>query len=389
MTDRFTEIHRAALFLDGHADTPQRFVDDNWDFAAPLAGGHLSLDTARAGNLRGIFFALWAEPVQWRNRYAHRTLALLDGVLEQVRRHPETLQLCTSPGDIRAAQAADKFAVLLGIEGGHSIENSLALLRLYFRLGVRYMTLTWSNSNQWADSSGDLHDPTIPHHDGLTPFGRDVLREMNRLGMMIDVSHASDKTFLDTIEVTQAPVIASHSSARAITAATRNLSDEQLRALAKNRGIVMANFFPAFIDEAWRTAWNVQRPERHRAHQALTSDFAERGLPVPFSASNRIDRDFAARIPRAPFSSLIQHIDHLVRVAGIEHVGIGSDFDGIPSTPEGLDSAADLPKITYALHARGYSAEALHKILGENLLRVFSEVQATAETGISNRQAAR
>jgi membrane dipeptidase len=376
-------IHHSALVLDTHVDTPQRFLDQPpdgaWDFTGPLHGGHLSLDSARQGNLAGTFFALWAEPVQWRNRYAHRTLALLDGVLEQVRRHPESLRLCTSPADILAARAEHRFAVLLGIEGGHSIENSLALLRLYYRLGVRYMTLTWSNSNEWADSSGDLDDSTIPHHGGLSLFGREVLGEMNRLGMMIDVSHASDRTFYDALEVTRAPLLASHSSARALTTAPRNLTDDQLRAIAANGGVAMVNFFPAFIDEAWRTAWNAQRSERQLAHQAQQAEYAARNLPIPFSASDKIDRAFAARLPRAPFSSLIDHIDHIARAAGIDHVGIGTDFDGIPSTPEGIDSAADLPKITAALHARGYTAEDLHKLLGGNLLRVFNAAQATAE----------
>jgi membrane dipeptidase len=376
-------IHDSALVLDTHVDTPQRFLEQHpdgaWDFTGPLHGGHLSLDSARQGNLAGTFFALWAEPTQWRNRYAHRTLALLDGVLEQVRRHPESLRLCTSPADILAARAEHKFAVLLGIEGGHSIENSLALLRLYYHLGVRYMTLTWSNTNEWADSSGDLDDPTIPHHGGLTLFGRSVLREMNRVGMMIDVSHASDKTFYDALEVTRAPILASHSSARALTTAPRNLTDDQLRAIAVNGGVAMVNFFPAFINEAWRTAWNAQRPERKLAHQAQQAEYAARHLPVPFSASDRIDRAFAARLPRAPFSSLIDHIDHIARTAGIDHVGIGTDFDGIPSTPEGIDSAADLPKVTAALHARGYTAEDLHKLLGGNLLRVFNATRAAAE----------
>ncbi len=371
-------IHNSALVLDTHVDTPQRFVDDHWDFTGPLDGGHLSLDTARQGNLAGTFFALWPEPTQWRGRYAHRTFALLDGVLEQIERHPEALALCTTPAEILAARAEKKFAVLLGIEGGHAIENNLGLLRIFYRLGVRYMTLTWANSNEWADSSGDINDPAIPHHNGLTAFGREVLREMNRLGMMIDVSHVSDKTFADVLEVTRAPILASHSSARALTAAPRNLTDDQLRAIAATNSVAMANFYPAFIDETWRTTWNAQRSERMLAHKALQAEYTAKNQPMPHSASDRLDRSFAARLRRAPFVSLIDHIDHMVRIAGIDHVGIGTDFDGIPSTPEGIDSAADLPKVTAALHARGYNSEDLHKLLGGNLLRVFSAVQAAA-----------
>ena len=267
----------------------------------------------------------------------------------------------------------------MGIEGGHSIENSLALLRDYYRLGVRYMTLTWSNTNDWADSSGDIDDPSIQHHNGLTPFGKQVVAEMNRLGMMVDISHVSDKTFWDVIATTRTPVIASHSSARALTNAPRNLTDEMLLAMKKNNGVVMVNFFPAFIDEKWREAWTAQAPERKKAQQAMEADYKSKGLPVPFNASDKIDREFAAKIGRAPFNSLIDHFDHVIKIAGIDHVGIGTDFDGIPVPPDGIDSAADLPKVTAALMARGYTAEDMHKLLGGNLLRVFSEVQAAAD----------
>jgi membrane dipeptidase len=240
------------------------------------------------------------------------------------------------------------------------------------------MTLTWANSNDWADSSGDISDPAVTHHNGLTAFGRNVIREMNRIGMMVDVSHASDKTFWDVLETTSAPIIASHSSARAITPAMRNLTDVMLRAVAGNNGIVMANFYPAFIDDAWRLAWNALRPERLAAHNTLKAEYTAKGSPVPFYASNRIDRSFAERIGRAPFESLIAHIDHIIQVAGIDHVGIGTDFDGIAHTPAQIDSAADLPRITEALMARGYSPDDMHKLLGQNLLRVFRDVEAAA-----------
>ena len=372
-------IHQSALILDTHADTPQRFVDEAWDFTSPLNGGHLNLDTARQGDLAGTFFALWAEPTQWRNRYAHRTLELLDGVLQQVRKHPNDLALCVTPAEILAARAQNKFAILLGIEGGHSIENSLALLRLYHQLGVRYMTLTWANSNDWADSSGDIEDPTIPHHNGLTTFGHEVIREMNRLGMIIDVSHVSDKTFWDVLETTHTPILATHSSARALTNAPRNLTDDQLRAVAENNGAVMVNFYSAFIDETFRNTINQLKAERSETHRDLEAEYAARNQPVPFAASNAIDRAYTARVPRPPLSSLIDHIDHVGKIAGIDHVGIGTDFDGVASLPEDIDSAADLPKVTAALHARGYTSEQLHKILGGNLLRVFTAVQAAAD----------
>jgi membrane dipeptidase len=342
----------------------------------------LNLETARTGNLAAEFFAIWPEPTAWKDRFAHRTLALIDGVLEQVRLHPGDLALCTSPAEILAARAAGKFAVLMGIEGGHAIENSLALLRVYYRLGVRYMTLTWANSNDWAESSGDLRpDPasvgeTRPH--GLTSFGREVIAEMNQLGMMIDVSHVSDQTFADVLAATRAPVIASHSAARALTNSARNLTDEQLRALAANGGVCMVNFYAAFIDEKYRQAWAAQKPALLAASEALRAEYAAKGEAVPYHVSNHLDREFAARVPRPPFESLIAHFEHIIRVAGIDHVGIGSDFDGISALPEGIDSAADLPKITAALLIRGYSAEDLRKVLGGNLMRVFAAIQAIA-----------
>jgi membrane dipeptidase len=324
----------------------------------------ISLDSAGRGNLAAEFFAIWVQPEEHAGNFARRALALTDAVHEQVRRFPDSLALCLSPADILAARATGRFAMLLGLEGGHAIENSLAMLRNFHRLGIRYMTLTWANNNDWADSSGD-----IARHNGLTDFGRDVVREMNRLGMMVDVSHVSDKTFWDVLDVS-----ASHSSARAITPSHRNLTDEQLRALAAAGGVCMVNFYPAFIDEAWSQAWEASRAERKAMHEAAAKPFRDAGLPVPHSASDKVDRIFAARIPRPPFDSLIAHFEQVIRVAGIDHVG--TDFDGIPALPDGIDSAADLPRITEALAARGHTAEDLHKLLGGNLMRVFRAIQS-------------
>lgn len=374
------EVHQSAIVVDTHADTPQRFVDQHWDFTDPLDGGMLNYDSAKKGNLDAQFFSIWVDPDQYPgDRAAFRTLELIDGTLEQVRKHPDKLRLCVSADDIIQAHKDGKFAVLMGIEGGHSIENSLGLLRDYYRLGVRYMTLTWSNTNDWADSSGDQDDPKVHHHNGLTPFGKQVVLEMNRLGMLVDISHVSDKTFWDTIATTKAPVIASHSSSRALTHAPRNMTDDMIRAVAKNGGVVMVNFYPAFIDEHWREAWNASKGPRQKEQDALEAEYKAKGQPVPFSASDQIDRKYAAMIGRAPFDSLIDHFDHIIKVAGIDHVGIGTDFDGIPVPPAGIDSAADFPKITAALMARGYSAEDVRKVLGGNILRVFREVQADAD----------
>ena len=378
-------VHSAAVVIDTHADTPQRFVDEGWDFTSPLGNGMLNLETARAGNLAAEFFAAWVDPAKWPGRFAHRTLQLIDGIYEQIRKHPEAMRLCLSPEDILKARADNIFAALIGIEGGHSIEADLGLLRLYHRLGVRYMTLTWINTNEWADSSGDIDDPTVQHHDGLTLFGRTVVREMNRLGMMVDVSHVSDKTFWDVLQTTHAPIIASHSSARALTDSHRNLTDEMLRAVATNNGVVMVNFYSSFIDDRWQQAWKATEPQRHALYEVAYAPFRERSQPVPYSVSLAIDRQFYAEHtdtigPLASFDSLIDHFDHIAQVAGIDHVGIGTDFDGFSMLPEGIRSAADLPKLSAALMARGYTAEQMKKILGGNLLRVFAEVQAEAGT---------
>jgi membrane dipeptidase len=372
------------LIIDGHADTPQRFVDEGWSFSDPLRGGMINLESAMAGGLTAEFLAIWVDPKEWSGRYAQRTLQLIEGVREQVRKHAETMRLGLTAADVVKAHEDGVFCALMGIEGGHSIENKLENLREFYKLGVRYMTLTWSITNEWADSSGDMDDASVQHHGGLSAFGREVVREMNRLGMMVDVSHVSDATLAHVLETTSVPVIASHSSSRVLTDTPRNLTDDQLRAIAQNGGLVMVNFYPPFIDGAWTKAWLRKIPERDAMRAAVAAPYRERGEPVPFTVTVAADRAFyeehlRATLPLTPLSTLVDHIDHVARVAGIDHVGIGSDFDGIQFLPEGLDSAADLPKITDALTERGYTAEQLQKLLGGNLLRVFGAVQAAAE----------
>lgn len=372
-------VHRAAIVIDTHADTTQRFLDEKWSLGDPLKGGSLNLESAKAGNLGAEFFSIWVNPEVYKDHYAHRTLALIDAVYQQAAKYPGQMRMAYSTEDILAAHRDHKFAALMGIEGGHSIENDLGLLRDYYRLGVRYMTLTWSNSTDWADSSGDYTDEKVPHtKEGLTEFGKDVVYEMNRLGMMVDVSHVADKTFYRTLVISRAPVIASHSSARALCDAPRNMTDEMLRAVAVNDGVVMVNFYSSFLSQDYRNAYLAQAPERKKATDALTAKFAAAGKPVDQDALQAIDKEFAAKIPRPPFHILIDHIDHIAKVAGVDHVGIGSDFDGVSSLPEGLDTAADLPKITEALMARGYSAADCDKILGGNFLRVFRKVETVS-----------
>lgn len=365
-------LHADCVIVDGHADTPQRFADEQFDWlASDLGGGQLSAAAARSGGLDAEFFALWAEPTQWAGRLVERTYALLDGVEAQLARHPDALTLCTTAAQVRQTRRAGKFAALLGIEGGHSIANDLELLRDFFQRGVRYMTLTWSNTHDWCDSSGD-----VERHGGVTAFGCEVIREMNRLGMMVDVSHVSDAAFWHTLETSRAPVIASHSSARALTGSYRNLSDEMLRAVAAKGGVVMVNFNAAFVDETHRLQWNALQEEREQAEHELHAVWKQRGAPTPYRAEMQLAHTFLDRAPRPPFTSLIDQFDHVLRVCGIEHVGIGSDFDGIPAAPEGMDSAADLPKITAGLLKRGWPPRELRGMLGENILRVMDRAQA-------------
>jgi len=374
------QIQNSAIVVDTHADTPQRFLDENFDIgnADPKDNGHISLDKARAGNLGAEFFSIWVEP-SYKGQFAHRAVDLIDSVYEQAARHPDRMMMAFSVDDIERAHKQNKLAALMGIEGGHAIENDIRLLREFYRLGVRYMTLTWSNTNEWGDSSGDIDDPKVEHHNGLTDFGKQVVIEMNRLGMMVDISHVADKTFYDAVASSRAPVIASHSCARALTNAPRNMTDDMLRALAKNNGVAQVNFFSGFVDEDYRKATAALAKDRDAAVEAFVAQHKAEGKTVTYVEYDRIEREWAARVPRPPFKSLIDQIDHIAKVAGVDHVGLGSDFDGVSgATPAGIDSAADLPKITQGLLDRGYGPEDIRKILGGNLLRVFGDVERTS-----------
>src|ERR1043166_705897 len=376
-------IHQSALIIDTHADTPQRFLDENFDLGqnTPVAEGHIDLGKIKQGNLGAEFFSIWVEP-EFKGHYSRRAMDLIDSVYQQATRHPDKIAMAFSVDDIVQAHDQHKFAALIGIEGGHAIENDMRLLRDFYRLGVRYMTLTWSNTNEWADSSGDIQDPNVKHHNGMTDFGKDVVREMNRLGMIVDISHVSDATFYQALLVSQAPVIASHSSSRELTNQPRNMTDDMLRAMANNGGVVMVNFYSAFIDENYRKVSS--DPEKIKQRDAEVEAYKKShphpdGSPVTYDEYAPIEKKWAAQFPRPPLKSLIDHIDHIAKIAGIDHVGLGSDFDGVTSLPEGIDSAADLPRITQALLQRGYTREQILKILGGNFLRVMREVEATAK----------
>jgi len=368
------KLHRSAIIVDGHNDIPTIMVDDNYDIATPSAGKyHTDLARMKQGGMTGEFFSIYVDGKYAKEGgAARRAMDLIDVVYRAAERYPNQLMMATSVADIRRAKRDGKIAALMGIEGGHAIENSLSALRDFYRLGVRYMTLTHNNTNDWADSSRDK-----PLHNGLTDFGKEVVREMNRLGMLIDVSHVSDKTMSDALDVSTAPVIASHSSARALDSHPRNIPDDLLRRIAKNGGVVMVNFYTVFIDQK---AYDADKERDKRLKPQLDA------LKENFKGDDkRLEEErnklYAANpLPPVPLSVLIDHIDHIAKVAGIDHVGLGSDFDGGVTLPEGVKDISELPNITYELLRRGYSETDVRKILGENFLRAFAKAEQVART---------
>jgi membrane dipeptidase len=375
ISEQGRQIHRRAIVVDTHSDTPQRMVFDGFDLGHRDADGHVDIPRLREGGLDAPFFSIWVPSSVTGPIAVKRALQQIDAVREQARKHPEDLMLATTVAEIRAAHTQGKIAALMGVEGGHMIDDDLGVLRLFHALGVRYMTLTHFLNNNWADSSTDK-----AKHNGLTAFGKDVVREMNRLGMMVDISHVSDRTFYDAVTLSKAPVIASHSSVRAICAHRRNMSDDMLRAVAKNGGVVMINFEISFLSEEYRKAVDIQDMtiiERQFAEKCGTN------LSCMILTGNREARRkmMAGELPKVGWEKIVEHIEHVVKVAGVDHVGLGSDFDGA-TMPFGMDDASMLPRITDALLRKGYSEADVEKILGGNLLRVMARVeQVSRELG--------
>jgi membrane dipeptidase len=367
---RALALHRKAIVVDTHNDITTPMTNDDYDLGGlPPVPYRTSLERMKQGGLTAEFFSLYIRP--WYVAHggaARRTLDMIDSVYRAVERHPGDLMLATSAADIRRAKKQGKIAALMGIEGGHAIENSLATLREFHRLGVRYMTLTWNNTNDWADAGRGEKK-----HHGLSPFGEEVVREMNRLGMLVDVSHVSDETMSDALDVSKAPIIASHSSARALSDVPRNIPDELLRRIAKNGGVVQVNFYSVFVDTATVTPQNDARNRRLKAQQDALD---EKYKNDPERLAEEGDKlDAANPLPPLPLAKLIDHIDHIVKVAGIDHVGLGPDFDGAMDFPEGAQDVSMYPNITYELLKRGYSERDIRKILGENFLRVFAAAE--------------
>jgi len=360
-----------AITVDTHADTPTQFLDHPFDLGALNTRGHFDYPRMKAGGLDAEFFAAYV-PAKYANKGAAAyCMKIMETIHEMADMYPAWVRFATSTSGIRAAVADHKRAILIGIEGGHAIEDSLDLLRAFYRFGARYMTLTHTNTNNWADSSGDE-----AKHDGLSPFGKQVVLEMNRLGMLVDISHVSDKTFFDAVEISKAPVIASHSSARALASAPRNMTDDMLRALAKNGGVAMVNFYPVFLSDEVALASKARDETLKPEIAALKAKDTSEGPEY----QEGVRKLMAANpLPKVSWTVIVDHIDHMVKVAGIDHVGIGSDFDGIGEVPEGMEDVSKLGKIPEELKRRGYSDGDIRKIMGDNFMRVFAEVEKVAK----------
>ena len=369
------QVTHEAILIDTHNDVPSKTVD-GYNIATRNPRGQTDLPSMR-GVLGAEFFAAYvgAEYVPG-NHAAHRALAMIDTIrTDIVARHPADFTFATTAGEIEQAHRDGRIAALIGIEGGHAIEDSLRLLRDFYDLGVRYMTLTHFNTNSWADAQGDINDPRIPHHNGLTPFGKDVVREMNRLGMMVDISHTADKTFWDALATSQAPLIASHSSCRAISGHTRNMTDEMIRAMAAKGGTIQINFDCGYLSQHYSDAARAAKLS-YKSQLAEAEKIAD---PVAREKStDALDDQATAPIPPATLDDVVRTIDHAVEVGGIDHVGIGTDFDGVGCVPAELRSYRDFPRLTRALLERGYTADDISRIYGGNLLRVMRAVAAEA-----------
>ncbi len=358
-------LHQAALVFDAHCDTTQRLGIELEDFGVRQSSGHLDLVRMSEGGLDAQVFAIWVDPQWWPDRALYRALDLTLRVLKVIEANGERMGLAQSAADVRKLNKQNKIATFLGIEGGYAIEDRLENLKVFREAGIRLMTLTWNKNTSWADSSGDE-----PKWGGLTDFGEAVVREMNRLGLVVDLSHASDEVFYHALKVSQKPVVLSHSGCRALCDHPRNASDGMLKALAQKGGVIGITFYPGFLDgkasAVLEKMWKAIEPEIERVERRFARDPDK----LRYARQRLIDR-FRKRVPRVSIDRVVDHIDHVVKIAGIDAVGLGSDFDGISFTPVGLEDVSRLPNLTEKLKARGYSDADIRKILGENLLRVF------------------
>ncbi|HEY1188402.1 MAG TPA: dipeptidase [Gemmata sp.] len=363
-------IHDAALLIDGHNDLPWELRENDGpgfksiDLTKPQKKLHTDIERLKKGNVGAQFWSAFVPSSTAKNGTAVKmTLEQIDIIHEMVRRYPDTFEMASGTEDILRIRKKGKIACLIGVEGGHSIDNSLPILRNYYRLGVRYMTLTHSDSLDWADSCSD-----VPKAHGLTPFGVNVVREMNRLGMLVDLSHVSPETMRAALKVTKAPVIFSHSSARAVADHVRNVPDDVLKLVKENRGVVMVNFYSGFLTPEGARAMKLMFEKGRELKKQFPDDDAK--YRDAFRAWAK-ENDY----PAGDVRNIVDHIDHIVKVAGIDCAGIGSDFDGVPKLPTQMSDVSCYPLITQLMLDRGYTKEQIHKVLGGNLMRVFAEAE--------------
>jgi membrane dipeptidase len=374
VSEQANKLTHSAIVIDTHDDTTQRLLDPHFDLAARHDDGNIDIPRMREGGLSAIFFSIWISGKILGPEAVKQALDQIDAVRETVRKHPQDLVLAASAEDVRAAHQQGKIAALMGVEGGHMMGNDLAVLRTFAALGVRYMTLTHMENNEWADSS-----TAKPEHNGLTDFGKDVVREMNRLGIIVDISHVSDKTFYDALAVSKAPIFASHSSCRSICNAARNMTDDMMRELAKHGGVIQINYHVGFLSQDFRDFENAH-PEIEKEINEEVKKRCGDNEACKLSMGDKVVRDFmeSGKLPKVNWTLIVDHIDHAVKVAGIDHVGLGSDFDGAVM-PIGMPDVTHLPQITDALLKKGYSEADIRKILGENTLRVLTDVQRVSQ----------
>jgi len=371
---RFDRLMKDILILDSHIDTPWYMVDEGYDLGVEHDYYETDIPRLRRGRVGAVFFGIPAQPQdQPPHLWVERTLDLIDAVHEAARKYPQDLEIAYTSDDIRRISRQGKIAALLSVEGGHQIVDDLRILRDYYRLGVRYMTLAHFRTNNWADSGTDR-----AVHNGLSHFGREVVAEMNRLGMMLDISHVSDKTFYDAVEVSRAPVIASHSSVRALCDIPRNMNDDMLRALAKNGGVIFINFSVAYLDLKAYQTFVGYRDQRDRDIADLMIQQA--GNPKKFALKRAIQQRYRRMLPPVDFKMVLRHIDHVAKLVGPDHVGLGSDFDGISGmVPQGLEDVSKFPVLVRGLIESGYTDADIRKIMGENLLRVMKKAEEVAQ----------
>src|SRR6201998_2632113 len=368
IAERAKKLHFSSIVLDTHDDTTQRFFSRDFDLGKRNPDGHVDIPRMREGGMNAIFFSIWIDGRIMGPPAVQKALDQIDAVHENVIKYSKDLAFCRTAEEVRRAHAQRKIAALIGVEGGHMIGNDIRVLRMFGDLGVRYMTLSHFYNDEWADSSTDK-----PVHNGLTDFGKEIVREMNRQGIMVDISHVSDKTFYDALEISKAPLIASHSSCRALCDHVRDMSDDMIKALAAKGGVIQINYEMSFIDQAYKDASDKLSGGVVAMIDQLKKECGDDEACMG-KKMNELQQKAVAegKLPHVSWERIVDHIDHAVKLAGADHVGLGSDFDGA-SMPEGMEDASKLPKITEALMRKGYSDGDIRKILGGNLLRVMEQ----------------